>query len=340
MESGQVIYIVIVNYGRAQDTIECLQSLYVLENVQYRVILIDNGSPDDSVSKLNQWLDLDGGAELWQRSPLVGGKSYDVKFVQQHNNIGFAGGCNLGLNEAQNDPRCSHVWLLNNDTLVEPQSLHALISRFHEAPKLGICGSTLVYYKPVDTLQGCGGRFSLLLGRGTAIGQGRTRHNLPDQLHVEQNMSYVIGASMLVSMSLVRTIGPMDARYFLYFEELDWALRARRAHFQLGWAPDSIVIHKEGAAIGTSTRGKSSELATFFMTSSYLRLLCAHKPLLLPLALALSFARSIRLMFRLDFKSGKAVLDGIASFMTNPWRYGLGSYRDIGSPTSSIIEGE
>lgn len=330
MKQDAVIYIVIVNYRRSQDTIDCLKSLRNLTGTTFRVVLIDNGSSDGSVEEIARWLERNIEDTTWAPAPLWKGITYDLKFLAQKNNLGFAGGCNLGLEEAKQDESCSHVWLLNNDTIVERQSLSALKRRFDESPNLGMCGSTLVYFQPADILQGCGGRFSLALGRGSAIGAGLNRYSLPEQSQVENEISYVIGASMLVSVDFVRKVGLMDERYFLYFEELDWALRATRAGFTLGWAKDSVVVHKEGAVIGSSTRGKPSELSAFFMTASYIRLLQANRPMLVPLGLAISGTRIIKWLVSGDIKLAKSVFLGVVDFLKRPSGYRLGSYKNLG----------
>ncbi|WP_404480180.1 glycosyltransferase family 2 protein [Novosphingobium sp. BL-52-GroH] len=337
MTASPLVYIAMVNYGRADDTIECLKSLHGLTGVDFRVVLVDNDSPDGSVQYLNAWFDAgepDGSG--WITLGRVGQASFDLKFVASPDNTGFAGGCNIGIREALADPDCTHVWLLNNDTLVEPDSLSALIHRFDRDDRVGICGSTLVYHQPEDIVQGCGGRFDMVSGRGTPIGAFRERGTLPAPDEVEREMDYVIGASMLVSMDLIRSVGEMDERYFLYFEELDWALRARRGGFALGWAPDSVVIHKEGAAIGTSTRGRPSVMATYFMTVGYLRLIRAHRVGVLPLALALSLARAVKWALAGDQAHSRTVVQGIRDFLQSPSRYVAGSYHGMGSK----IEGQ
>ncbi|MBB3957774.1 glycosyltransferase family 2 protein [Novosphingobium sediminicola] len=335
MTADPLVYIIIVNYGRASDTIECLVSLGALTGPAFRVVLVDNGSPSDSAREIADFL----GCAADRRSgwkQVSHGCGYSLRFIPSPENLGFAGGCNIGMREALADPAATHVWLLNNDTLVEPDSLAALLRRCQPAVHrtevpVSMCGSTLIYYKPKDVLQGCGGRFDISRGRGRPIAALNPREHLPEQAEVERDMDYVIGASMLVSIDLIRQVGLMDERYFLYFEELDWALRARAQGFRLGWAPDSWVVHKEGAAIGTSMRARPSAMATYFMTAGYLRLVWALRRRTLPAALAISAMRAANFMLQRDLELAGAVFQAITAFVRSPTAYVPGSFRGVGT---------
>lgn len=321
------VYAVIVNYRRADDTVQCLKSLHSLHGADLRVVLVENGSGDASAAQLIKWIHertkgvADPGDAMAPRlleAPAEGGLDYTVQFLASDQNLGFAGGCNLGIRIAMADPLCDYVWLLNNDTLAEPDALISLIERFEESNSIGMCGSTLVYYAPANQVQACGGQFNLTLGRGAPIGAHRPRDTLPEQANVERDMDYVVGASMLVSRIFIEKVGEMEARYFLYFEELDWAIRGKAAGFGLGWAPRSVVIHKEGAAIGTSTQGRSSDLSIYFMTASYLRLIAFRRPALMPLALARCVANAVRWRVRKDPRAMHVTLKAIAKVLKSP----------------------
>src|SRR3546814_1772882 len=114
-----------------------------------------------------------------------------------------------------------------------------------DLPDIGICGSTLVYYATPERVQALGGgRYAPWFGRFRLDGfEQRFVLGRP----AAAGLDFVHGASMFVSRAFVETVGLLDERYFLYFEELDWTARAGR-RFRLGHAPDSVVSHKEGAA--------------------------------------------------------------------------------------------
>jgi GT2 family glycosyltransferase len=142
----------------------------------------------------------------------------------------------------------AYFWFLNPDTVVERRALAELITRAQNQPGIGIVGSTLLFYDKPDTVHALGGgRLNRLNASGRHIGEHSLLSEVPgDGSAVERELTFICGASMLVSTQFIRRIGLMQEDYFLYYEEADWAMRGRD-HFQLGFAPQSIVFHKSGA---------------------------------------------------------------------------------------------
>src|SRR5699024_9983431 len=138
----------------------------------------------------------------------------------------------------------------NNDTVVGTQALRHLIDRMEEDPDIGICGSKLIYYHDQDTLQALGGGFfNKWFGTVTTIGGQESIDMTFSRDEIESRLDYIVGASMMVSEILVNKIGLLNEEYFLYYEEIDWAMRSKE-EFNLGFAPQSVVYHKEGASTG------------------------------------------------------------------------------------------
>jgi GT2 family glycosyltransferase len=273
------VAVVVLNWNGWQDTLECLESLWRSEARPAQVIVCDNDSQDDSVERIKAWAE--GRLDVYvppshplrsrswppARKPISyveygraeaekGGRRNDAAplvLIHVGRNLGFAGGNNVGLRYALCQPDIDFVWLLNNDTVVERDALQHLIDTFEAAPDSGIVGSTLLYYDRPDVVQALGGAsYNRWLALPRQIGT-LNRVGAPIQeADVAQRLDYVAGASMLVSRRYLETVGLMSEDYFLYFEELDWALRGR-GRFCLGYAPKSVVYHKEGASIGTGT---------------------------------------------------------------------------------------
>ncbi|WP_245555008.1 glycosyltransferase [Geopsychrobacter electrodiphilus] len=176
-------------------------------------------------------------------------------------NLGFAGGNNVGLRYVLARDDFDYVWLLNNDTVVNSDALSYMVERMHGKPDAGICGSTLLYYDHPEKVQALGGGY-YCKWIGLPWHQGRLqRAELKrNRDRAERWMNYIVGASMLVSRKFLRDIGLMCEDYFLYFEETDWALRAE-GKFSLVYAPESVVYHKVGASIGTSSLPNKKSLA-------------------------------------------------------------------------------
>lgn len=284
--------IILVNWNGADDTIECLESLFRLDYADFRVVVCDNDSRDGSLEKLKSWASgLDPAPATSSPSlrhltsppvtkpvPWVeyereiaergGGRDEDPPLVLVRNggNLGFAGGCNVGLRYLLAGEGYAFAWLLNNDTVVDPSSLKNLVNEFMRSPGLGICGSTLLLYDDPQQIQALGGGY-YCRWIGLPWLHGRWRRLTQRHLNAVRTpvlMNYVVGASMLVSRDFLEQIGLMSEEYFLYFEETDWAWRGR-GQFALGWAPRSLVYHKVGSSIGTSTDPrKKSQTCDFY----------------------------------------------------------------------------
>jgi GT2 family glycosyltransferase len=288
VDSKIMTAIVILNWNGWKDTILCLESVFQLKGERFSVIVCDNGSTDGSLEKIEEWAQGKlpiADAEL-KASPIplkIGQKPISYKrldrteseygelpsvpliLIETGGNLGFGGGSNVGIRYALRDPQVSHVWLLNNDTVVHPEALSALLERRAAGDGPGMVGSTLYYFAEPDIIQAQGGaHWDPTIFNARHIGVGARRGSEFDQASVESQMDYVVGASMLVSLEFLEQIGLMEERYFLYFEELDWAIRAR-GRFKLGYASGSWVFHKEGSKIGTSHRGAESPLSFYLL---------------------------------------------------------------------------
>lgn len=287
------VYIVVLNWNGAADTLACLDSVAGLEYSNAQTVVCDNASRPVDLNRLR--------AGLAQRYPAVheltdrpqGGwaKLSDagrgtVVLLHTGGNLGYAGGMNAGVRFALDQDDAAFVWVLNNDTAVDRAALDALVRRMQQDQRIGICGSSLIYYGDRAKVQALGGAsYQPWRGRSAALGAFSAARDIPrDPSGIEARMAYVVGASMLVSRAFVDAVGLMDERYFLYSEEHDWAYRGRQLGFRLGWAPDSIVFHKHGATIGTSASGGSA-LSLFYLYRSKALFTMRHHPLRLPLVL-------------------------------------------------------
>lgn len=189
-----------------------------------------------------------------------------VVLIQTGANLGYAGGMNVGMRYALADSDMAHCWVLNNDTEVHPHALEHLLERTRALPSAGICGATLLLHHERDTVQALGGAsYQAWRARSAALGIGLRVSQIPaDPTDIEARTAYVNGAAMLVRRDYMERVGLMDASYFLYSEEHDWAYRGQQAGFTLGWAPKAWVFHKHGATIGTASSG-GSPLSLFYL---------------------------------------------------------------------------
>jgi hypothetical protein len=286
---GPAVAIVIVNWNGWADTIECLESVLRSDYPDFRVIVCDNGSRDGSWQHLEAWAGGTLDVAVAPRHRLralsfppvpkpVAHRSYDRReaestsdawrgaerlvLIQTGANLGFAAGANVGVRHALAHRDVRYVWLLNNDTVVSPSALTHLVTRMQARPDAGMCGSTVRYYHTPDTIQALGGAtYNKWLGATWHIGEGRPAGVATNGHGVEHELSYILGASMLVSRSFLEDVGLMAEDYFLFFEELDWAIRGAD-RYTLAWAPESVVYHKEGVGTGASSDSRRRSAKT------------------------------------------------------------------------------
>ncbi|MEB3205893.1 MAG: glycosyltransferase family 2 protein [Vampirovibrionales bacterium] len=231
------VAIILVNYKQPAKTLQCLDSLKTLQGLSAQaapaIIVVDNASGDNSISLFN-------AAQL---NP----QGLPFQLLQNHENLGFSGGVNTGLQVVLKNPDIHYVWLLNNDTTVAPDTLAVLLNESCRTG--GIVGSQLRY--PEGRFQQAG--MVINLWRAAAKG-------LPEPSRVAPYpVDAISGASMLIPVTVLKKIGLLDAHYFLYFEDIAYCLKARRAGFQVTLAPASIVFHVESASTG-----KGSLLASYY----------------------------------------------------------------------------
>ena len=201
----------------------------------------------------------------------------ELILIETGANLGFAGGNNVGIRYALKHLQPDYFWLLNTDTLVDPDSLAALVERAssNRNKPIGMVGSSLIYYWEPNKVQALGGAS---LDRRTTrmchIGIGSPVDAIPvDGSAVESMMSYVVGASMLISREFVEQVGLMCEDYFLYYEEIDWALRAN-GRFDFGYAPASKVFHK----VGGSSRSVASMFSLRYLWRNRIKFVARFMP--------------------------------------------------------------
>ncbi len=264
------VAIILVNWNGWHDTLECLESLLLLDYPDFRIVICDNGSRDDSHHQIRNWADrfkVPYADYLRVEVEEGGAPSADclLTLIRNDDNLGFAGGNNVGLRYAIARADIDYCWLLNNDTVVEPDALTQLVARMQKQPEIGICGSTIMMYHDRHRVQALGGgHYCRWIGLPWHYRGFDRQGKGINQVRAESWLNYVEGASMLVSRQFLAEVGLMCEDYFLYFEEADWAIRAK-GRFRMGYASQSVVYHKVGGSIGTSSNpANQSDISDYF----------------------------------------------------------------------------
>jgi GT2 family glycosyltransferase len=261
------VAVILVNWNGWQDTIECLASLQKLNYPDFKIFVVDNGSTDNSAARLRE--------RRFGR----------VEVIETGQNLGFAGGNNVGLRKAL-EGNFQYFWLLNNDTTVDPDALRRLVERLQAKPGAGICGSTILYYDRPAIIWAQGGQFNRWYAEGRHLGINKKfdPNKLAAYQKLERKLDYVVGASMLVSRPFLNDIGLMNEEYFIFFEEMDWSRRAR-GRYSLAYAPASLVYHKVSSSIERKAGDKPQRfnvVADQYGTRNRLKFTLKYFPYALP----------------------------------------------------------
>jgi GT2 family glycosyltransferase len=229
------VWIILLNWNGWQDTVKCVASVEKLRHPNFRVVVVDNASTDDSV------------AQIRRAFP-------SLLIIESQTNLGFAGGCNLGMKHALGEG-ADYVWLLNNDTTVDPEALSALVARAESSPSVGAVGSVLFFMDRPDRVQiWGGGQVSFFSGRPVVF-----------TIRVgEPKLQFLCAASMLIPRAALLSVGLLDEGFFMYWEDTDYCFRLRKAGFALAVAPESRVLHKGSASFSAG----GVALDTYFTQSS------------------------------------------------------------------------
>lgn len=243
MESP-LVSIVTINYDHPEVTCALLESLRQLTYANVEVIVVDNASPNDD--------------------PAIIAKSFpEIVFIQSKENLGFAGGNNLGVRQAKG----KYILFLNNDTEVDPGFIEPLVEKLESNPKIGAVSPKIKFFFQPDTIQFSGqAPINPYTMRSYGYGYGVKDNG---QFDMDTPTSFVHGAAMMIPMTVIRKVGMMAEIFFLYYEELDWGARIRAAGYELWYVNNSTVLHKE-----SMSTGKLTPFKTYYMNRArvlYLR---------------------------------------------------------------------
>ena len=238
--SYPLVSIITVNYGQAEVTCQLLASLRKISYPSTEVIVVDNASPDEDPESIKRLFP-------------------EITLIRSDRNLGFAGGNNLGIRNAKGE----FVLLLNNDTEVDPGFLEPLVAKLQSDPKAGAASPQIRFHAQPDTIQYAGSTpLNPYTVRSHGIGYREKNHG---QYNRDARTAFVHGAAMLVPSRVIREVGLMAECYFLYYEELDWGIRIRKAGYDLWFVHNSLVWHKESV-----TTGKMSPLKVYYMNRARL----------------------------------------------------------------------
>ena len=226
-----LVSIVIVIWNGVADTLECLRSLSKDTYPNKEIIVVDNGSTDDSAARIRE-------------------EGFNVTLLSCPLNLGFTGGNNVGLSEALRRG-AKYAFLLNNDTTVDPGALSILVETAEGLPDAGVLSPAVYYHDTPREVWFSGA--TLCLARGEALhsnlpagGTGPGVFPTAGIGHGAFPSPWVSGCAMLARMDAVRQVGGFDDRFFLTWEDVDWCCRMRMARWEVLVVSAACIYHKCG----------------------------------------------------------------------------------------------
>jgi len=242
-----LVHIILINYNGTEDTIECINSIKSSSYMNIVIDVVDNNSKKSSLIKLKTLLADDK----------------DVNLIFNSSNVGFAVANNIGIKYAKKNG-ANIIVLLNNDTIIEPETIARIVTVVSRSEKSVFTGKILYYSKP-DIIWYAGGSYNFY--------KGTTHHfgcNCTDSVEydVERNVGFASGCYLAFRASDIDIIGLLPEEYFLYSEDVDYSLQIINSGYTIRYIPQSRVYHKVSASIQ-----RQSGLANYYMQRNRLKVI-------------------------------------------------------------------
>lgn len=301
--SGDVLGVVVVTFNSGEVVLDCLESLLADRSVPMSVVVVDNASTDGTPDLVRDWA---AGRRAWvcppdipfalsaSAKPVALADAAEgptrlpaISLIGAGVNGGFAAGVNIGLAHLARDPAIGRFWVLNPDSLAAPGAARAFAT--FDAGPFSLMGGRITYIDPPGRIQIDGGTIDRRTGVTGNLNLGRDIDEAP--VPGAGDMAFISGASMVASRAFYDRVGPLREDYFLYYEEVDWALR--RGDLPLAFCPDARVYHRAGTSIGSPTLERiASPFSLYFKHRARLRFVRRFLPAARPTALAYTVAKA------------------------------------------------
>lgn len=229
-----LVSIVILNFNQIKVTSEFLDSTKILTYPKFEIIFVDNNSKENPTDYIKQ--------------------NYpEVKLIVNERNLGFTGGNNIGIAAAKGE----YIFVVNNDTEVTPNLLENLLEPFLSDPMIGMVSPKIKFFQQPNVIQYAGyNAINPFTGRNSAIGN---KEEDKGQHDTAGYTCYAHGAAMLIKREVIDKVGAFYDDFFIYYEELDWSARTKRAGYEIYYQPSAVILHKESI-----TMGKESQLKAYY----------------------------------------------------------------------------
>lgn len=235
---NRAVYVVILNWNGGKDTVGCLESLHGQTHRPLHLLVVDNGSQDDSVALI----------ERWAASRSDEGDLLTFRLIEAGENLGFAAGANVGIREAL-AAGAELVFLLNNDTVLEPDAIEKLVGFLERRPEFAAVTGQIHYFgRPV--IWNCGGELTRFGSRKYLYGD-QPAESAPQTGW--RQITFITGCAALIRASVFHEHGLLSERFFFGEEDYEFSLRLKRAGIRIACTFDAVIHHKVGSSIDQAT---------------------------------------------------------------------------------------
>jgi hypothetical protein len=318
-EPPPLVYVVVLNYRGWEDTIECLESVFRSGYPNYRVVVIDNNSPNDSVAEIRKWAEgqrlaatlAPGSTPLPKPVPYaffrgaalspaaIRNAPEPLLIIQSEHNHGFAAGNNLFIRHVVDQD--AYVWLLNPDMVAGQGALAALVLAAQLYPRATVLGSVVRnYFNPSELLEFGGSTVNVVTGTARPV-------RSPAEA---DKIDYISGGSFFTHLDNFREYGLLPEEYFLYWEETDWCHHVKESGVQFRVSESAVCYDKGGTSVG---RGF---LAEYYYSLNALRFLRKYNPKYIPTVLFFNLFRITKRLTQWRPARAKAIVKASFDFVT------------------------
>ena len=246
--SNPLIITVILNTNRRDDTLACIDSLRANDYAQQHIIVLDNSSSDGS-------------------SEAIAAQFPEVEIIHLQENRGYAGNNNVGIAAAV-EQGADWVFVLNEDTILAPDCLSQMTAAAQLDQRVGIVGPMVYHHDEPDVIQSAGGRLDRYWVSHHIAENERDRR----QFQTPRAVDWISGCAILVHRDVIDQVGALDERFFYYWEETEWCLRAARAGWSILHVPAARLWHK-----GVQRDYRPNPSVTYYNTRNRFLFLAKHR---------------------------------------------------------------
>lgn len=289
------VAIILLNWNNSNYTVECIKSLSNITYLNKKIIVVDNASTDKSLDKLKEYLP-------------------QIDLITNETNLGFTGGNNVGIKMALNK-KFDFIMLLNNDTIVDKAFLEPLVNSFEF--DTGAVQPLILNYQNKETIWNYGGHINKTFGIFSTYAKNNSIKSLKNK--EEKFSEWISGCCFMIRSSVIKEVGLLDEKFFVYFEDVDWSIRLRSNNYKLKIIPESIIYHHEGVSWKNKSKfieGTISPFTHYLNIRNHILILKKHIKLFNPIGISIYqlikiSSYLIYFIIRLRFNKFKMVLKGV-----------------------------